>query len=104
MRMITPRDILLGVLLPAAIAALVVLGGALFGPVWRLRRALVPLGIGVACSAAFAALMQRVPPVPPLDSVDWLFYVALVVGAVASVDAIFWDQPKPREALPERES
>ena len=103
--MITGQDILRGVLLPAAVAALVVLAGALFGPAWRVRRALVPLGAGVAFSAAFAALMQRVPPVPPLDSVDWLFYAALVIGAVAAVDSVFWrEQPALPGAAPQRET
>ncbi len=103
-RMITGRDILLGVLMPAAIAALVGLAGALLGPAWRLRRALAPLGVGIAFSAAFAALMQRVPPVPPLDSVDWLFYVALVVGTVAAVDSMFWDRPTALDAPFDRDA
>src|SRR5688572_16651990 len=87
--MITARDILLGVLLPAAVAAVTVLIGALFRPS-RLRRALVPLGIGLGFAAGFVALLQRVPPVPPLDSVDWLCYAALAAGAVAAIDSMSW--------------
>lgn len=89
--MITARDILLGVLLPAAVAAMTVLLCALFVRSWRLRSAPVPLGIGLAFAAGFAALMQRVPPVPPLDSVDWLCYAALVTGAVAAIDSMSWE-------------
>ena len=96
--MITARDILWGVLLPAGVAAAVVFVGALFGRLWRPRRALVPLGVGAGFSAGFAALMQRVPPAPPLDSVDWLFYAAVVVGAVGAIDSFFWDVPAARYA------
>ena len=96
--MITARDILWGVLLPACVAAAAVLLGALLGRMWRLRRAMVPLGTGVAFATGFAALLQRVPPVPPLDSVDWLFYAALVVGAAGAVDSIFWDRRGASEA------
>ena len=96
--MITVRDILWGVLLPAAVAAVTILGGALLGRMWRARRALVPIGIGAAFAAGLAALLQRVPPAPPLDSVDWLFYAAIVVGVVAAVDSISWDVPVAHDA------
>ena len=91
--MITARDILWGILLPAAVAAVAVLGGALLGRAWRARRALVPIGIGAGFATGLAALLQRVPPAPPLDSVDWLFYTAIVVGVAAAVDSISWDVP-----------
>jgi hypothetical protein len=95
--MITARDILWGVVLPAGVAAAAVLLGALFGRRWRLRRAMVPLGIGIGFSVGFAALVQRVPPAPPLDSVDWLFYAAVVVGALGAIDSFFWDVPAARD-------
>jgi len=100
--MITARDILWGVLLPAAVAAVAVIGGALLGRAWRARRALVPIGIGAGFAAGLAALLQRVPPAPPLDSVDWLFYAAIVVGVAAAVDSISWDVPVAHDSsMPE---
>ncbi len=91
--MITLSDILLGVLLPAGVAAAVILRGRLIGGA-RAARAAVPLGVGGGFVAGHAALLG-VPRVPPLEAVNWLFYAAIVLGAVGMIDLLL-SAPSPR--------
>jgi hypothetical protein len=93
--MLTERDILLGVLLPAAIAA------AAMGPHMLLRRRLgeemrvawaAPLGLGAAFVAAFGPIAGAYPLPPPRTAEQWLFAIAIVFTIVAVTDGR-WRRP-----------
>ena len=69
----TRDDILLGAMVPAGVAAAVVLLGWLVGG--RTLRASVPLGAGLGFMTGHA-LLWHVPSLRPVESIDWLFYAA----------------------------
>src|SRR5438046_2869659 len=86
--MFTLRDTLLGVLLPAAVAAIVL---ALAWRPWQRGRNAEgqwggPIAIGVGFAAAFWGILGR-PPFPPVDSTDWLFALSLWLAALGLLDA-----------------
>ncbi len=107
--MFTLRDILLGVALPALISAAIVVIGCVVA--WsRARRAgdasaaealagngsmrddcCGPLAVGVGFAAGFAALLG-LPPVPPVDSTDWLFGLSILLTVSGIVDS-WWRLP-----------
>jgi hypothetical protein len=76
--MILPQ-ILWGVLLPAVVAALVIL-------LWGRRNAAAAIaaGVGVGHAAGVIALWGR-PPFPAIDSGDWIFWFALAAAAAAAI-------------------
>lgn len=82
--MITSRDIVYGVVLPAVLTGLVVIAGRAFRG--GAARASASLGVGLGFVAGFGALLG-VPPARPLDSVDWLYYIAAVTAAAGALDA-----------------
>src|SRR5262245_51770547 len=85
--MITTNDILLGALLPAVVSGLAVLGAWLLGG--RAGRAAASLGVAVGFVTAYGALFG-VPPIQPLDAIDWLFFAAIIAGALGAIDAWFY--------------
>ncbi len=91
--MITTRDIVVGVLLPALVSGLVVFIGRLLGG--RAARAAASLGVGIGFVVAYGALFG-VPSIQPLDSIDWLFFAAIVAGALGAIDAWFWTSTRVR--------
>jgi hypothetical protein len=110
--MFTLRDILFGLVLPAAVSAAVILAGRLIA--WMNRRrssggvpgglagasragsilsdCFEPLAIGLGVAAGFAGLLG-VPPFPAVDSTDWCFALALVLAVSGFVDAR-WQLPE----------
>lgn len=82
--MFSSSDILLGAGLPAIVAALMVVVG------WALRgataRAAPPIAVALGFVAGYAAVLG-VPRIPPLDTINWLFYAAPTLGALGAVDS-----------------
>ena len=90
--MFTAREILYTAAVPAAVALAVLL--ASWRP-WRRGTRVSTrghwggaLGAGLAFTAGFALLDGRVPPWPPEESRQWLFYFAAALTVVALVDAV----------------
>ena len=81
--MFTHRDILLGLMLPAAItvAALLVARFLFREKAWP-----EPLVIGAAFAAGYYALVR--PPWPPIDPVDWLCYLAPGLAILGALDDV----------------
>lgn len=78
--MLTAREILLGMLLPAVIAALwlmPVFSKALRPYSWLL----LPLALATAYMAGYLGLWER-PPFPPIDTTNWIFYLPIFAVAV----------------------
>jgi len=90
----TPRDAIVGGLVPLAIAS----GGVVLA--WRpWRGAPAPrpgwgasLGLGVGVSVAYCLIESRIPTVPPQLSSDWI-PIAMLVGAGLGVVLSLWRAP-----------
>lgn len=95
--MFTPRDVIFGAAVPALVGLVILLAA------WRPWRAAGsaprgldwggPLALCAGFLAGYAGIFSR-PPFPPLDSVDWLFYltIPLAVAALAvnTKDRALW--------------
>jgi hypothetical protein len=93
--MITRDDILYGVLLPAGLAGMIVLAGGLLGrKAFRIGRGFVPMAVGFGFAGGYMGLL-RLPPIPPLDALGWLFYAAIGVGILGAIDAWLWGARQP---------
>ncbi len=88
-------DLAAAVMLPAAVTATVLLVG------WRLGRRRFsardsrtwagPLAVGAGFASGYLALLGW-PGFPPLDAVDWLLFLAPLLGVVGFADS-FWRAP-----------
>ena len=101
--MLTGRDILWGVVLPAVVALVAAIAGQC--GVGRDRRT-QPWGPAAAIAAAFAVayvgIAGGVPAFPPAVAQGWLFYfaaLAVVVGILATIQMAFSSAPRPRPML-----
>src|SRR2546423_646414 len=91
--MLELRDILWDVVLPGAIAVLVV---ALSWRAWDRGSAprahwAGPLALGLAFAIVLPALIGskwRLPGLPPGESAGWLFYIAIVGALIGVIDAL----------------
>ncbi|MBI3467177.1 MAG: hypothetical protein HY000_29545 [Planctomycetes bacterium] len=89
--MLTARDIVFGVGLPAIIAGVVLV--IAWRP-WRSQPTQTggewggPLALGVGFAVAYLTLLGR-PPFPPIDSTDWLFFLALLLTVCGVVDSLW---------------
>src|SRR5262249_53264491 len=88
--MLTLADLVRGVLLPAALAALVLVMAW-----WQTKRRVSarqsrswggPLAVGLAFVGGYLALLGR-PPFPPLDATDWLYFLAGSLAVLGTIDA-----------------
>jgi hypothetical protein len=92
--MLTARDLLFGVGLPAIIVAIVLV--IAWRP-WRSQRTPAggewggPLALGAGFAAGYLALFGR-PPFPPIDSTDWLFFLAVLLAVSGVIDGL-WRLP-----------
>jgi hypothetical protein len=82
---LTRDDILLGALVPAGVAAAIVLVGWLVGGRWL--RASVALGAGLGFMTGHA-LLWHVPSLRPVESIDWLFYASAAAGLLGAIEAL----------------
>jgi hypothetical protein len=80
--MLTTREILCAILLPAVVAALIAAVGF-----WRRWAWTMPAAVGVGFLAAYVAL-SGVPKLPPRDGTDWLFWAAIPLVVLGIVDAL----------------
>lgn len=85
--MITQRDIILGVILPAVVCGLVVFVGWVMGG--RAARAGAPLGVAAGFVGGYAAL-SGAPGLRPLDSIQWVFHATIALGLLGAIDAVTW--------------
>ena len=97
--MLTTRDLMLGILLPAALAAAVLTAGW-----WTTRRRLGhrdgrlwagPMAIGVGFGGGWLTLFGR-EHVPPVDVTGWLFIAMVPLVALASAEAWYRFPPQVR--------
>jgi hypothetical protein len=82
--MFTPRDILLGVVLPTIVSSAILVIGRFIARAsadW-----IAPLAISVAFASGFVGLIGW-KSFPPVDSVDWFPFLVLVLGAFAIAGA-----------------
>jgi hypothetical protein len=78
----TPHEILLAVVLPAIISTLLAALGA-----WRTWTWAMPLAAGIAFIVSYASF--NVPKLKPTDGSDWLFWLAIPLTLLATLDGIF---------------
>ena len=87
--MLTARDIVFGVGLPAIISAIVLV---IAWQPWRSQPTPTgaewagPPALGAGFTGAYWSLFGR-PSFPPIDSIDWLFFLALLLAVCGVVDA-----------------
>ncbi len=81
--MLSPHDIHHGILLPAFLAAVVLLL-ALIPKLKQRANLILLLSLTIAFVFPFMHLFDR-PPFPPVESTSWLFYLPLVVFPIALI-------------------
>src|SRR3954466_12679187 len=81
--MLSPHDIHHGILLPAFLAAVVLLL-ALVPKLKRRGNLILLLSLTIAFLFPFMHLFDR-PPFPPVESTNWLFYLPLAVVPIAII-------------------
>src|SRR5260221_2097870 len=80
--MLTTREILCAILLPAVVAALITAVGF-----WRRWAWTMPAAAGVAFLAAYVVL-SGMPKLPPRDGTDWLCWAGIPLTVLGVVDAL----------------
>ena len=87
--MLTPHDILFGIILPAVIAIVAMLLSHL--PPWKREAQTLPFGPAVAIAGGFVVAFAGIagwPELPPIGFEGWLVYLAIasaVVGVIATI-------------------
>ncbi len=87
--MLTPHDILFGIILPAVIAVVAMLLSHL--PPWKRDAQTLPFGPAVAIAGGFVVAFAGItgwPELPPIGFEGWLVYLAIasaVVGVIATI-------------------
>src|SRR5580700_9252277 len=83
--MLSPAQILLGLLIPAAIAAaLAIVGWLTTGRSWG-----ATIGIAAALAFAYKPMTGQWPPFPPLSTTDWPLFFVFPLAIIALFQAKF---------------
>ncbi|HEV8377558.1 MAG TPA: hypothetical protein VGP99_01815, partial [Tepidisphaeraceae bacterium] len=81
--MLTPHDIHHGIILPAFLAAVILLL-ALIPKLRRCAHVILLISLTVAFVMSYMHLFGR-PPLPPIESTNWVFYLAIAVFPIALI-------------------
>src|SRR5439155_10612925 len=81
--MLDRNEIIAGILIPVAVAALLAAIAA-----WRRWSWGMPLAAGVGFLAGYAAWMRSIPRLGPTDGSDWLFWLAIPLAGCGIVCAV----------------